>query len=287
MKEIKVGFLMSYDYKLLKISLPLVYTEADSITIALDENLITWSGEKFEVEDDFFLWIKSFDTEKKITLYRDNFFDSSLNAMENEVKERRMLASQMGIGNWIIQIDSDEYFVNFKKFTEELRLRNKYLNNPENNQIQIAGYYVNLYKYTDDGILYVSKSRDQKFATNYPGYVTGRNTKQQVIYIPILVIHECLSRSEEEIRTKFTNWGHAHQINLEEFLDKWRKINKSNYKEFENLFYLEPEKWKKLEYVEGRSIPEITHNLNHRELMPSKFYLIKKNFGQWFKFLFK
>ena len=287
MKEIKVGFLMSYDYKLLKISLPLVYTEADSITIALDENLTTWSGEQFEVEDDFFLWIKSFDTKKKITLYRDNFFDSTLNAMENEVKERRMLASQMGIGNWIIQIDSDEYFVNFKKFTEELRLRNKYLNNPENNQIQIAGYYVNLYKYTDDGILYVSKSRDQKFATNYPGYVTGRNTKQQVIYIPILVIHECLSRSEEEIRTKFTNWGHAHQINLEEFLDKWRKINKSNYKEFENLFYLEPEKWKKLEYVEGRSIPEITDNLNHRELMPSKFYLIKKNFGQWFKFLFK
>lgn len=287
MKEIKVGFLMSYDYKLLKISLPLVYTEADSITIALDENLTTWSGEQFEVEDDFFLWIKSFDIKKKITLYRDNFFDSTLNAMENEVKERRMLASQMGIGNWIIQIDSDEYFVNFKKFTEELRLRNKYLNNPENNQIQIAGYYVNLYKYTDDGILYVSKSRDQKFATNYPGYVTGRNTKQQVIYIPILVIHECLSRSEEEIRTKFTNWGHAHQINLEEFLDKWRKINKSNYKEFENLFYLEPEKWKKLEFVEGRSIPEITDNLNHRELMPSKFYLIKKNFGQWFKFLFK
>ncbi|CAM4124553.1 hypothetical protein [Gillisia limnaea] len=287
MKKIQVGFLMSYDYKLLKNSIPLVYNEADSIIVALDENLRTWSGEKFEVDESFFLWLKSFDTEKKIRIYRDDFFDSNLNAMENEVKERKMLASQMGIGNWIIQIDSDEYFVNFKKFTEELKLRNNYLNNPEKKQIQIAGYYVNLYKYTDDGILYVSKPRNQKFATNYPGYITGRNTKEQVIYIPNIVIHECLSRSEEEIRTKFTNWGHSHQVNIDEFLDKWRKIDQSNYDEFENLFYLEPEKWKKLNYVEGGSISEISNNLNYRKLMPSKLYILSKNFGQWFKFLLK
>jgi hypothetical protein len=287
MKEIRVGFLMSYDYKLLKNSIPLVYKKADSIMIALDENLRTWSGGNFEIDDSFFLWLKSFDIEKKITIYRDDFFDSNLNAMENEVKERKMLASKMGIGNWLIQIDSDEYFVDFKKFTEELKLRNKYLNNPEKNQIQIAGYYVNLYKYTEDGILYVSKPRNQKFATNYPSYVTGRNTKKQVIYIPSLVIHECLSRSEEEIRTKFTNWGHSHQVDIDKFLNKWRKINQSNYSKFENLFYLKPELWKKLNYVEGKSITEISRNLNYQELMPSRSFLISKNFGQWFKFLYK
>ncbi|CAM4254351.1 hypothetical protein [Gillisia hiemivivida] len=287
MKEIRVGFLMSYDHKLLKNSIPLVYKEADSITIALDENLRTWSGGNFEIDDSFFLWLKSFDIEKKITIYRDDFFDSNLNAMENEVKERKMLASKMGIGNWLIQIDSDEYFVDFKKFTEELKLRNKYLNNPEKNQIQIAGYYVNLYKYTEDGILYVSKPRNQKFATNYPSYVTGRNTKKQVIYIPSLVIHECLSRSEEEIRTKFTNWGHSHQVDIDKFLNKWRKINQSNYSKFENLFYLKPELWKKLNYVEGKSITEISRNLDYQKLKPSRSFLISKNFGQWFKFLYK
>jgi len=287
MKEIRVGFLMSYDYKLLKNSIPLVYKEADSITIALDENLRTWSGGHFEVDDSFFLWLKSFDTENKISIYKDNFYDPDLNAMENEVKERKMLASKMGIGNWLIQIDSDEYFVDFKKFTDELKLRNKYLNNPEKNQIQIAGYYVNLYKYTEDGILYVSEARNQKFATNYPSYSTGRNTNKQVIYVPSLVIHECLSRSEEEIRTKFSNWGHSHQVDKESFLSKWRKINQSNYKEFENLFYLEPEKWKKLSYVKGSSISEISRNLDYKELNPSRSYLLSKNFGQWFKFLFK
>lgn len=287
MKEIRVGFLMSYDYELLKNSIPLIYKEADSITIALDENLKTWSGGKFEVDDSFFLWLKSFDTQNKISLYRDDFYDSSLNAMENEVKERRLLASKMGIGNWIIQLDSDEYFVDFKKFTEELKLRNNYLKNPEENQVQLAGFYINLYKYTKDGILYVSKPRNQKFVTNYPSYVTGRNTKQQVIYIPSLVIHECLSRSEHEIRTKFNNWGHSHQVDIDTFLNKWRQINQDNYHKFEDLFYLQPKIWKKLNYVKGKSIAEISKNLKYKDLMPSKSFIIRKNFGQWFKFLFK
>jgi len=287
MKEIQVGFLMSYDYKLLKHSIPLVYNEADSITIALDKNLKTWSGKSFQVDDSFFLWLDSFDTAKKITLYRGDFYDPKLNPMENEVKERKLLANKMGIGNWLIQIDSDEYFVDFKKFTEELKLRNKYLKNPEKNQIQIAGYYLNLYKYTNDGILYVSKLRNQKFATNYPNYVTGRNTKKQVIYIPNIVIHECLSRSEEEIRIKFTNWGHSHQVDIEKFLEKWRKINKSNYDKFENFFYLEPEKWEKLNYIEGKSITEVSQNLNYQDIIPSKSYLLGKNLSQWLKFQFK
>ncbi len=287
MKEIQVGFLMSYDYELLKKSIPLVYNEANHITIALDENLTTWSGQKFEVYDDFFLWLESFDTNKKISIYRDDFYDPNLNAMENEVLERKKLASKMGVGNWLIQLDSDEYFINFKKFTEELKHRNQYLKDPQRNQIQIAGYYINLYKYTEEGALYVSKPRNQKFATNYPDYKTGRNTKKQVIYIPILVLHECLSRSEKEIRIKFSNWGHSHQVNIDGFLEKWRKVNQSNYDKFEDFFYLEPEKWKKLNYVEGETIPEISKNLNYHKLMPSKSFILSKNFGQWFKFFFK
>ena len=50
MRQIQVGFLMSYDYELLKNSIPLVYADADSITIALDENQRTWSGHRFEVD---------------------------------------------------------------------------------------------------------------------------------------------------------------------------------------------------------------------------------------------
>ncbi|WP_373056572.1 hypothetical protein [Zunongwangia sp. H14] len=287
MKEIQVGFLMSYDYKLLKNSIPPVYNEADGITIALDENLTTWSGEKFEVDEVFFAWLNSFDTEKKINIYRDNFYDSGLNAMQNEVKERKMLASKMGIGNWLIQLDSDEYFIDFKGFTEALKRNHKFLENPEKNQIQIAAYYINLYKYTEEGVLYVSKPRNQKFATNYPEYVNGRNTKNQVLYLPFLVLHECLSRSEQEIRMKFSNWGHSHQVNAEKFLEKWRSINQYNYKEFKNLFYLEPEKWKELSYARGTNVAEISKNLDYSKLMPSKMHLAFKNTEERIKFFFR
>ena len=287
MNKIQVGFLMSYDYKLLKNSIPFVYEHSDSIFIALDKNFKTWTGDVFEVEDSFFDWLSNYDIENKITIYKEDFYDSSLNPMENEVRERKMLASKMGIGNWIIQIDSDEYFINFKDFTQELKCRNKFLINPENHKIQIAGYYINLYKHTKDGILYVSEVRNQKFATNYPNYRTGRNTKERVIYIPNIVIHECLSRSEEEIRTKFSNWGHSHQVNIDEFLEKWKLVDQTNYKDYQDFFYLEPEKWKSLDFIKGKSLDKISKSLAEKKLEPSEFYLAKKNFGQWFKSIFK
>ncbi|MCP9199977.1 hypothetical protein MKO06_08670 [Gramella sp. GC03-9] len=287
MKKIQVGFLMSYDYELLRNSIPLVYEHSDSITIALDINFRTWTGERFTVQESFFNWLEEMDTKNKIQVYKDDFYDPNMDPMENEVRERKMLAERMGTRNWIIQIDSDEYFTDFEAFTLELRNRDKYLINPEKNKIQIAGYYVNLYKYTNDGILYVSGVRNQKFATNYPNYVTGRNTKERVIYVPVIVIHECLSRSEEEIKQKLSNWGHSHQIKADAFLEKWRKVDETNFKEFQNFFYLEPEKWKSLEFIKGRSLQQLSKKLSERKLEPSRFYLAKKNFGQWFKFLFK
>ena len=287
MNKVQVGFLMSYDYKLLKNSIPLVYDHADTIFIALDKEFRTWTGDSFSVEEEFFRWLENFDKDHKIKIYQDDFFDSELDPMQNEVRERKMLASKMGVGNWLVQVDSDEYFINFEEFVRELRSRNKYLKNPERNKIQIAGFYINLYKYTEDGILYVSEVRNQKFATNYPNYVTGRNTKERVVYIPNIVIHECLSRSEEEIRTKFENWGHSHQVNIDGFLKKWKKVNRSNYRNFQNFFYLEPEKWKKLDFVPGENIESISKKLIAKNIEPKPSYLAKKNFGQWFKFLFR
>ena len=50
MKKIHVGFLLSYDYELLKIALPPVYKSSDRIFIAIDKEYLTWSGNKFTVE---------------------------------------------------------------------------------------------------------------------------------------------------------------------------------------------------------------------------------------------
>lgn len=51
---IKVGFLASYDYEYLKDSIPPIYKESDKIYITLDKNRKTWSGNSFEIKNDFF-----------------------------------------------------------------------------------------------------------------------------------------------------------------------------------------------------------------------------------------
>ncbi|HET8810361.1 MAG TPA: hypothetical protein VFM65_08875 [Flavobacteriaceae bacterium] len=287
MKKIHVGFLMSYDYEKLKLSIPPVYATADAIFIALDKDLRTWSGQKFQVDPTFFQWVEEMDVDKKITFYRDDFYDPAISAIENDNRERHMLSLKMGIGNWLVQVDADEYFLNFDDFVDDLRKHDRFLENPEKTKVQFAGYLLNLYKYVDGGVLYIDKASRGVLATNFPNYKVARNTRQRIIYTKTILLHECVSRSEEAILQKFENWGHKHQIDLEGFMEKWRKVNKSNYQNYRDFFYIEPEKWKKLGFVEGNSIEEVNKNLDYSKIMPSNFYVWKKNFGQWFKFLFK
>ena len=287
MKNIHVGFLMSYDYEKLKNSIPPVYAHADKIFIACDEKLRTWSGETFIINYSFFDWLKEIDTEHKIEIYYDNFYVPEISAIENDNRERQMLSEKMGIGNWLVQIDSDEYFLDFKNFVSDLKKHNSFLENPEKNQIQIAAYLINIFKYTDSGMLFVKQPTRGIMATNYPSYKVARNTRKRIVYTKNILWHETLQRTEAEIEFKLKNWGHNFQIDFEAFMHKWRTVNKHNYKSMRGFFYIEPEKWNELEFVEGTNITEISKNLNANTLMPSNFYIWKKNFGQWFKFLFK
>ena len=97
MKKIHVGFLMSYDYEKLKFSIPPVYKEADAIFIALDKDYRTWKGNPFTVDDSFFSWLKAFDVDNKITIYKDDFYIPELDAIQNDTRERTMLSEQMGV----------------------------------------------------------------------------------------------------------------------------------------------------------------------------------------------
>ena len=121
MGKIQVGFLVSYDYDLLRNAIPLVYDFADSIfqrQILIEKhgtvNLLI-------LKNNFFGWIKEIDIKDKIIIYEDNFYQPNLTTMQCEVRERKLLANKMGIGNWIVQLDADEYFINFARFTRFLK----------------------------------------------------------------------------------------------------------------------------------------------------------------------
>ena len=286
--KIQVGYLVSYDYELLKNSIPTIYKETDTIFLAIDKNRKTWKGDTIEIKPDFFSWIETFDVHNKIIICEEEFYVPTLTAMECEVRERKMLAEKMGTGNWLIQIDADEYFLDFKSFVAFLRSKNHFLKNPEKNPVQISPFLINLYKKVEGGFLYVNKASKVMIATNYPNYKNGRNTKVRVIYHDSLILHECLSRTKEELLLKFNNWGHDVDINVKSFMVKWEKVNAINYKTMNNFFYLNPQTWKSLEFAKGDSFSEIYKNFEKdNSFKRSAFFIWKKNFGQWFKFLFK
>ena len=283
MKKIQVGFLMSYDYEKLKNSIPPVYEDADAIFLAVDENLKTWSGESFEVDNTFYDWLKEIDKDDKIEIFKDNFYIPELSAIQNDTRERYLLSQKMGIGNWLVQIDADEICLDFKSFVKILKKNNHYLDNPERNPVQFCGFVINIYKFLDSGILYVNQPTRQYMATNYPNYKVARKTKERIIYTDAVILHECLSRTEEELRFKMENWGHNNEINPN-FFDKWMRANETNYKSLKNLFYLEDYKWKSLGYFPTKELDEIALLIKENsELKPSKLYTLSKNVGQWLK----
>ncbi|MBC7605485.1 MAG: hypothetical protein H7199_00800 [Burkholderiales bacterium] len=285
MKKIQVGFLLSYDYQKMRNSIPPVYAGADQIFIAIDKDLRTWSGQKFDIEPSFFEWLIAIDVEKKITIYRDDFYVPTITALENDSRERFLLSQQMGIGNWLVQIDADEIFIDFKKFVQTLRKHDHFLNTPEKNPIQIAGYLINIYKYLDEGLLYVEEPTKVMLATNYPNYKVARKTKERIIYTDNILLHECLSRTEAELQFKFINWGHNAEINPS-FFEKWRKATQDNYKELRDVFYLNPSVWKKLGYLPTKDLEKIKQYIPlDQKLQVSRRHLFLKNFGQWFKTL--
>lgn len=286
MKKIHVGFLLSYDFEKLYTAIPLVYENADKIFIAQDENFNTWNGNKFKVAPRFFDWLKEIDIANKIEIYKDNFYIPTLNAIQNDTRERHLLSLKMGIGNWLIQIDSDEYIPDFKGFVNQLKKYDYYLDNPKENPIQISGFHVDIYKYLDDGLLYVKNTCKVLLATNYPNYKLARQSYERVIYVNTLVFHESLARMEEDLQFKLKNWGHNHELNTE-FLTKWKKANKDNFKEIQNVFYLNPKQWKSLGYLPTKDFFTVNENIKKIDIQQiTPIYLVLKNFGQWFKFKF-
>jgi len=281
--KINIGFLLAYDYELLKNAIPPVYGKADKIVLALDYQKRTWANNTFTIDPSFFEWIKSYDVDNKIEIYEDDFFMDSLNPMENETRERNMLAQKMGDGI-CLQIDADEYFVDFEGFVSYLKKnKNKLLGRKK---IQICPFWLSIYKKLDAGILVTPELSPFHLGTNFPDYVRGRkNFKQEKWYVPFICIHQTLGRTEEELKFKLNNWGHKNDFDVINYFERWKSINSSNYAEFKNLHPLNDKYWKYLEFFEGTDLNEIIENIKTIK-KPSKMFMFFKNISQRFKYPF-
>jgi hypothetical protein len=258
---IKVGMLVSYDWMMLKNSIPRIYSAADSIVLAIDKERLTWSGNRIDIPDEFFEWVKTIDIEKKIDFYEDSFYAPGLNVMQNDTRERNLLAEYMGSGGWHVQVDSDEYFLDFRAFVEKLK------KSEVNDHICIYCKWVPLIKRIERGYIAVDfeNGKDELFpaATNYPVYKCARQNEVPIIFFDDIVLHETWARSGSELKTKLNNWGHKDDFNVESYYNFWNVLDEYNYKYVKNFHPIDPQMWPSLRLLKGEDIDSCIENIKY------------------------
>jgi hypothetical protein len=256
MSNIKVGYLISYDYEFVKNSIPRVYDHVNQIVFAVDADRLTWSGQSFEISADFWSWIKAFDKDKKIKIYEDHFYVPDLTPMQCDTRERNMLGKEMGSCDWYVQIDSDEYFIDFKTFADKLHAFKP--KEPTTIHCNVA----TLFKQVDSGYLIIGESVETlSFATNSPVYDLARNNKSgnKYVYWEDLVLHQSWARTPEEIYLKLNNWSHKDDFNTQSFYNLWSAIDEFNFYGLKNFHPLDPITWPRLKFIKG-NIGEILNS---------------------------
>jgi hypothetical protein len=269
-KVIKVGMPLSYDYQYLYTSLPLVYKAADEITLALDKDRKLWSGKPFSFDEKILDWIREYDTENKIRVYEDRFYIPENTGMQNDTRQRNLMAKAMGAGGWHIQVDTDEFFYDFDRFANWLRQHEQLLKEPDKNPVVIDVFWITLFRKTEKGILYVKDSYESfPIATNNPNYISARETMQnRWRHLNYAVFHQSWARDVEEIRTKIYNWSHMDDFDVEAYFKKWLAADETNYENYHDFHPLNGPNWKKLGFAAGKDIPTFIEN--YRSEQPLK-----------------
>ena len=260
--EIKIGFCVAYDWEFLKVSLPLVYPFADKICLSLDKDRTSWTKQKFVFDDaSFFAFVKNVDSKGIIDVYEDNFHQEDLSPMQNEVRQRKLIASRLGNGGWHLQLDTDEYFVDFGGFVAYLK---SYYSKRE---VNITCPWYTMYKQVKNGCLFISENNKEleyiPIATRYPHYEFGRRNGYFNIKTPFVILHQSWARSEQEILQKINNWGHKEDFDVQQYFLRWKTLDESNFKEYKNFHPIHPEIWSELEYREGKDLHTIIANLKN------------------------
>lgn len=293
---IKVGFCVAYDWELLKTSIPRIYDDADIICLALDKDRHSWSCNPYDFDIEAFqAFIKSIDSQHKIDIYEDDFSLPELNARENCNRHRHLIAERMGKGGWHIQIDSDEYFLDFTSFVKTLKKISK---NPTGNEkpVNVSCPFIPLIKHCKEGFLYVNfHGRSLEcipLATNSPDYQRARVNGHFNINTNELIIHETWARNENELRFKISNWGHSAEelesVKIREsYINLWKAMDKYNYLYITNFHPASPPIWPALSYIEASNIHDFLskidpsphflpvwklHVLNNRNIARIKHY---------------
>jgi len=267
-EQIKVGFCVAYDWYLLQHSIPLIYEQADIICLSVDAERKSWAGNPFSWDEaGFRALVKQLDPQGKIDVYEDDFHLPGLAPMQNEVRQRKMIAERMGAGGWHIQLDTDEFFINFAGFVQHLHsLRPK-------RQLNVVCPWITLYKQDTEGFYYVKPTTLEntefiQIATLWPHYEYGRRNGYFNIYTDFAILHLSWARSKEEIWEKLNNWGHKNDFDVPQYFKRWESLDTANYREYRDFHHIQPAIWPQLGFIKAVSVEELMAKAKTEQLLP-------------------
>jgi hypothetical protein len=235
---------LAYDWKYACEAIRSYYAIADEIVLGLDAGRVSWSKKPFAFDEravaDF---IREIDTEKKIRIIQDNFHAHDL-PMDNDTFERRQLGAACRVGNWVVQIDSDEILWNpheFRSFLSNL-----------NHDVCVAATWVPVYKIIGNKALVVAgRPEATPVATRSPHlYRYARVTGQPYTMSTLQLLHLSWGRTEEELVQKLTNWSHSQEINIGKTVGLWRDTTLENFRQRQDFHPLLGPLWQSLEVVD-------------------------------------
>lgn len=276
--KIKVGFCVAYDWSMLAYALPLVYDTADAICLSLDKDRRSWANNPFPFHDEgFYDLLKKVDVANKITLIEEDFHVVDLSPMQNEVRQRNIMAERMGKGGWHIQLDCDEYFIDFPRFVKHLKSIST------NRAVNVCCIWVTLFKKIENGYLFImpTENRNIEFiqvATNTPVYEYGRRNGHFNIYTNFKIAHQSWARTEEEVLQKLNNWGHKDDFSVGDYYKFWQSLSAHNYKTIKDFHPTQPECWPALEYIKAEDLEQFIRDFDSYQFQSlSEWNLLWKN----------
>jgi hypothetical protein len=263
--KIAVGFLVAYDYPLLKHALPQVYADADCIVLGLDKDCRSFSGNPFEVSPEFFEWVKAMDIAEKIIWHRGDFFQPHLRPLEVETFTRNRVFSVLPEKmDWYIQLDSDEYFIDFKGFREWLDA----FEQKDINAIKV--HLKSMYKQAKNGYFNVgSLTESVVIACRTPVYHSTRHpVAEKHVFAPFVLLHQSWARGDGEVQFKLSNWGHKNDMSAATFYKLWSACNRFTYRFYRHFHPLHPPLWPFLEYIPANNMASLIDH--YQQHLPAK-----------------
>jgi hypothetical protein len=221
--------LISYDADYLPHSIKRYYNYVDEIILGLDEDRITWSGNKFSFDESaLYKALKSIDKDNKISIVEDNFHKSTI-AIENDNYERNFLKAQCSY-DWVFSFDADEILLNAKDFFYNFcPIVKNYMTTKD-----ICMTWVTPYKHVEDNkVLLISNEDGTPFFGEDQGVVTHKDSTyvyarwtdksargDNRIKSPLVALHWSLCRNQKELLQKITNTGHSDIAEKDPFYNK-------------------------------------------------------------------